>query len=129
MHLPKNFSMALAAACLLSAAIAAAAAAQTTGSLPINKVWPRSNPGTRFLAPPPLLHAPATAQAVPAPFSSKLDVNRASLDDLQRLPGVGPAMGAHIMAGRPFRTLGDLARDGVPFDTIDQIAPLITFDP
>jgi len=127
MRLPKNFSMALAAAFSLSATIAAAA--PTTGPLPINKVWPRSNPGTRFLAPPRLLRAPATAQAVPAPFSEKLDVNHASLEDLQRLPGVGPALGAHIMAGRPFRTLGDLARDGVPSETIDQIAPLITFDP
>jgi competence protein ComEA len=127
MCLPKNFSMALAAAISLSAAIAAAAPA--TGNLPINKVWPRSNSGTRFLAPPPLLRAPAAAKVVPAPYSDKVDVNHASLEDLQRLPGVGAAMGAHIMAGRPFRTLGDLARDGVPFDTIDRIAPLIKFDP
>ncbi len=38
-------------------------------------------------------------------------------------------MGAHLMAGRPYRTLGDLARDGVPLDTIQKIAPLIVTGP
>ena len=37
-------------------------------------------------------------------------------------------MGAHIMAGRPFRTLGDLARGGVPLETIQKIAPLVTME-
>ena len=37
-----------------------------------------------------------------------IDVNRASVEDLQALPGIGPVMAARIHQARPFRTLDEL---------------------
>jgi competence protein ComEA len=130
--------MGLPAACLIPAtsclalgvAAAADAAAQTPAAMPIQKVWPRSRTAWAVAAPaPPLLRGPVTAKSQPAPFSNKLDLNRASLEQLQRLPGVGAAWAPKLLAGRPYRTLGDLARDGIPFNTIDQITPLVELGP
>lgn len=47
--------------------------------------------------------------AVPPP---KVDLNRASLAELEALPGIGPRTAADIVSRRPFRTLEDLR--GVP---------------
>ena len=127
MHLPARFLASTVVVAICLAAIGRAA--DPRGGLPISKVWPRSRPATLDLTPPALLSAPARPQLAAEPVPQRVDLNRASLEELQRLPGVGPALGAHLMAGRPYRTLGDLARDGLPFNTIDQIAPLITLEP
>jgi hypothetical protein len=37
-----------------------------------------------------------------------IDVNQASVEDLQALPGVGPVMAARILDARPFQTLDEL---------------------
>jgi competence protein ComEA len=76
-----------------------------------------------------MLQPPANTAGTPAPYATKINLNRASLEQIQSLPGVGPGLGAHILAGRPYRTLADLARDGVPFPTLEKIAPLITLGP
>jgi DNA uptake protein ComE-like DNA-binding protein len=52
----------------------------------------------------------------------RLDLNRASEKDLEALPGVGPATAQKIIAGRPYTSIDDLARAGVPKSTIDKIA-------
>ena len=52
----------------------------------------------------------------------RLDLNRASEKDLEALPGVGPATAQKIIAGRPYTSVDDLARAGVPKSTIDKIA-------
>ncbi|MHB1846210.1 MAG: ComEA family DNA-binding protein, partial [Deltaproteobacteria bacterium] len=39
-----------------------------------------------------------------------VDVNRASVEDLEALPGIGPRLAARLVAGRPFRDPSDLAR-------------------
>ncbi len=63
-----------------------------------------------------------------APFpQQKLNINTCRLMDLQDLPGVGPAMGAHIMAGRPYRDFQDLERDGVPLDVVQGLKGKISF--
>jgi DNA uptake protein ComE-like DNA-binding protein len=74
---------------------------------------------------------PQTQVAKPrgGPVVNKIDLNTCTLEQLQNLPGVGPAMGAHIMAGRPYRSFDDLARDGVPLSTIDRIRTLVTVGP
>jgi DNA uptake protein ComE-like DNA-binding protein len=130
MTLPKNVLI-IAAVALVAGRAWADDAARTTAmrGLPISKVWQRTAPNERFLAPPALLRAGPSVVGLPTPFTNKLDVNRASLEQLQNLPGVGPAWGAKLMAGRPYRTVGDLARDGIPLGTIERIAPLIEFGP
>ena len=76
-----------------------------------------------------MLQPPANSAGTPAPYATKININQCTLEQLQSLPGVGAAMGGHIMAGRPYRTIGDLARMGVPLDTIQKIAPLIVMGP
>lgn len=40
----------------------------------------------------------------------RLDLNHATLEDLVGLPGIGPGLGANIIASRPFAAVGELRR-------------------
>jgi competence protein ComEA len=40
--------------------------------------------------------------------AGKMDINSASASDLEKLPGIGPATSAKIVAGRPYKTKRDL---------------------
>ncbi len=55
-----------------------------------------------------------------------VDLNRASEKQLTSLPGVGPATARKIIAGRPYGSVEELARAGVPAKTIRAIAPRVT---
>ena len=46
-----------------------------------------------------------TGKTAPA---GKMDINSASAADLEKLPGIGPATSAKIIAGRPYKTKRDL---------------------
>jgi competence protein ComEA len=48
------------------------------------------------------------AAAPTAKAAAKLDINSASKDDLEKLPGIGPATSQKIIAGRPYRAKNDL---------------------
>ncbi len=96
--------------------------------LPIQKVWRRG--WQPLIGPAPqLLRGPAPPPAAPPAFGAKLDLNHATLEQIQRLPGVGVVWAPKLLAGRPYYTLGDIARDGIPFNVIDQMSPLITLEP
>ena len=62
------------------------------------------------------------AKAAPA---AKVDINNATEKELEDLPGVGPATAKKIVAGRPYTSVDDLAKGGVPKNTIAKIAPLV----
>ena len=85
-----------------------------------------SNRAHRFLA---LLLAallvPA-AHAFAAKKSSKVDLNTATQQELEALPGVGEATAKKIIAGRPYSSVGDLSKAGVPASTIDKISSMVT---
>ena len=66
------------------------------------------------------------AAVQPAATTSLIDLNTASQKDLESLPGVGPATAKKIIAGRPYASVADLAKAGVPAKTIDKIKPLVT---
>jgi DNA uptake protein ComE-like DNA-binding protein len=92
--------------------------------MPISRNW---KPGGVIGQPP--TRAAVAGKPRGGPGVNKIDLNTCTLEQLQNLPGVGAAMGAHIMAGRPYRNFDDLARDGVPLSTINQIRPLVTLGP
>jgi predicted flap endonuclease-1-like 5' DNA nuclease len=61
-------------------------------------------------------------RAPPAPAVQPLDINRAPEPELARLPGVGPALAARIVAARPFTDVDDLRRvKGVRPTTLERL--------
>lgn len=66
---------------------------------------------------------PVAKQIAPA---AKIDVNSASQAELEKLPGIGPAMAKKIIAGRPYASTADLAKAGVPAKTLGTITPLVS---
>jgi competence protein ComEA len=84
----------------------------------------------RALRPPrqaaPIATAPASADLAAAP----IDLNRAPAEELERLPRIGPALAARIVAEREahgaFARIEDLARvRGIGRATIEAIRPLV----
>ncbi len=57
--------------------------------------------------------------------AAKIDLNRATLEQLKELPGIGEAYSKKIMAGRPYKTVKDLSKTGIPAATIKKITPLV----
>lgn len=49
-----------------------------------------------------------TTKSTKAKTSSKIDINSASQQELESLPGIGPATSAKIVQGRPYRAKSDL---------------------
>ena len=69
------------------------------------------------LAAPAVEKAPATAQ----------DVNSATAAQLESLPGVGAATAKKIIAGRPYKTLDELAtKAGIPAKTVEKLKPMLS---
>ena len=64
---------------------------------------------------------------------AKVDVNTASMADLERLPGVGPGLAAKIIEERhsePFTQTSDLARvSGIGDSLVDELTPMVTTEP
>jgi competence protein ComEA len=65
-----------------------------------------------------------------APPAEKIDLNRATREQLQTLPGIGPALSARIIEARglrPFTTVDDLRRvKGIGAKTLARLRPHIT---
>lgn len=59
--------------------------------------------------------------------SAKVDVNNATEEELQELPGIGETYAKKIIAGRPYKTEADLVNAGIPQKTVDKIKDSIKF--
>lgn len=58
-----------------------------------------------------------------------VDINRADLDALQSLPGIGPALSRRIVAARPFRSVDDLRRvKGIGPATLRRVVSRVQVD-
>ncbi|MEP7379431.1 MAG: ComEA family DNA-binding protein [Chloroflexota bacterium] len=86
------------------------------------------------------IHVPARGEVASLPDSvtpvpgglpaGPIDINHASADELDTLPGIGPVTAAKIIAARPFATIDELdTRDVVGPSTLDKIRELIVVTP
>lgn len=77
--------------------------------------------------PPPPIARPSAASAKKLqPGDPPINVNTASADELQRLPGVGPVTAQHITSARPFQSVADLDRvKGIGPKTMDKLRPFV----
>ncbi len=67
----------------------------------------------------------------PAEKTSKpalVDLNKATTAQLETLPGIESAYAKKIMAGRPYKSVDDLSKAGIPAATIAKIKSLVVVD-
>ena len=60
----------------------------------------------------------------------KVDLNRASLAEIEALPGIGPKAAAEIVSRRPFQSLADLAQvPGIGPRGLDRLSAWVRVSP
>jgi competence protein ComEA len=78
----------------------------------------------------PLFAAPQTGlvrEATAATTAALIDLNTATADQLETLPGIGPAKAKAIIEGRPYKSLKDFeSRNIVPATTVDKFKDQLT---
>src|SRR6185436_12421888 len=52
-----------------------------------------------------------------------VELNSATLAEIETIPGITPEYARKIIAGRPYQSIGDLARTGIPKVILDDISP------
>ena len=68
----------------------------------------------------------AGSEAQQAVTAGKIDLNSATQAELEKLPGIGPAGAKKIIAGRPYKTVSDLSKAGLPTKTVEKITPQVS---
>jgi len=58
--------------------------------------------------------------------AAPLDLNTASEREVEALPGVGRAWASRIVEARPYASVAELSRAGLPKVTLERITPLVT---
>ena len=55
-----------------------------------------------------------------------VDLNKGTSDQLEALPGIGPALAKKIVAARPYKSVNDLSKAGISSNEIHKIESLVT---
>jgi DNA uptake protein ComE-like DNA-binding protein len=74
----------------------------------------------------PKASADTRASAAPKPTAAKVDVNTATQQELEALPGIGEVTAGKIIAGRPYKSISDLSKAGVSASAMDKARPYLT---
>ncbi len=103
-------------------------------------LWPRPQvPTVTQVALPAVAQAPASSNGEEPPtypttgsvtplISGRLNLNTATLEQLEALPKVGPSLAKRIVEGRPYKSLADFdAVKGIGPSTLKTLTPLVTF--
>lgn len=61
-----------------------------------------------------------------ASAGQKVDINSASLAEMEKLPGLGAVAAERIIARRPYTSITDLSKAGVSARTVERITPFVT---
>lgn len=96
--------------------------------------WPASARSTAAPPAPARPERPARTPATPSSAATPLDLNRASRDELERLPGIGPGLAGRIVEARerrgPFSSVDDLRRvRGIGRSTLERVRPRLAIGP
>lgn len=81
---------------------------------------PSDSPGI-----PPARSHRAAPEPTTASTSGKVDLNTASEEQLQELPGIGVAYSKRIVANRPYASVDELNKAGLPVSTLNKIEGLV----
>ena len=74
------------------------------------------------------VRAPIPAGA-PAVEARGVNINSATQERLESVPGIGPALASRIIAGRPYQSVDDLLRvSGIGERTLESMRPFLTTD-
>lgn len=100
-------------------------------------LWPQTRvPVVSRVALPAVVASPVsnepptypTTSSVSPLISGRLNLNTATLEQLEALPKVGPALAQRLIEHRPYHSLADLdAVKGVGESTLKTLAPLVTY--
>ncbi|MEZ0348015.1 MAG: ComEA family DNA-binding protein [Thermus sp.] len=89
--------------------------------LALLSLWPKVAPSSKAVRVETYVQA-AFSPPPPEPVS----LNRASLEELESLPGVGPVLARRIVEGRPYGRVEDLLRvKGIGPATLERLRPYV----
>jgi len=89
---------------------------------PSRSADPSSSVGTPIPLSSPRSTGPSPAAAFGRPMAV-IDLNSASLAELETLPSITPEYAQKIIAGRPYVAMSDVERAGIPRQVLEQISP------